>query len=86
MRDYTHNEIYERWREYRILDNLRNEMENEKQPHRARTLAIKGGAYVGVCSCGWVSSDFPDREPAIQTTNLHVVQSLRRHQQPPKAV
>lgn len=52
--------------------------------HRTQVLPIKGGTFTGVCSCGWVGSDHPDRAGATQQTNLHKVTELRKAQKPEK--
>lgn len=47
--------------------------------HRTQTLELKGGTYAAVCSCGWVSSDFPERDNCTKSANLHKVQGMREN-------
>lgn len=47
--------------------------------HRTQTLELKGGTYASVCSCGWVSTDFPERDNCVKAANLHKVQGMREN-------
>lgn len=48
--------------------------------HRTQTLELKGGTFAAVCSCGWVSTDFPEKDNCQKSANLHKVSGMRQNE------